>query len=345
LSTNAPFISLDPQRTLSIGSLWRRTLAFVVDGLILYAVGRIVGSAFFDKLSHLGPLALLLGFCLALAYFAILDSGIGSGQTLGKRLLRLKVVNAQGSLIKWERSAARYTFFALPYFLIGLRFPIESTPWIIPFLISFIAFGIGGSTLYLLVFNRRTGQGLHDVTMGTYVVESGASGPLTTEQIWGMHWWAISSFLLLLTLTALSKGVSINWHQKSGHVYQDEEDARLIEKLGGVQTSEVRVLGSNRSDRGAILNLLPKKKRAIVTVQWTGEAGDRQSIADQAARIILQNDPRVEKQDLIRIEVGRVYDLGIASGNDYQTFTHTYAEWSQRVLGASPAQSPTPTHQ
>ena len=228
MSTKASFIPFHPSQARSIGPLWRRVLAFVVDGLILYAVGRLVGFAFFGRLSQLGPSALLLGFCLALAYFAILESDIGDGQTLGKRLLRLRVVNAQGSLIKWERSAARYTVFALPYFLVGLRFHIEPTYWIIPFLVPFIAFGIGGSTFYLLVFNRRTRQGLHDVAMGTYVVESGASGPLTTKQIWGMHWLVISSFLLLLTLTAISKGVSINWHQKSGHIYQNEEDARLI---------------------------------------------------------------------------------------------------------------------
>jgi hypothetical protein len=34
----------------------------------------------------------------------------------------------------------------------------------------------------------------------------------------------------------------------------------------------------------------------------------------------------------MRIEIGRSYSLGIASGNDYQSFTHTPGEWNQRLF-------------
>jgi uncharacterized RDD family membrane protein YckC len=145
---------------------------------MLYAAGRIVGAAFFNTLSRLGQWALLLGFSLALAYFGTLESYVGGGQTLGKRLLQLKIVNPQGKLIPWERAAARYTIFAVPYFLIDPSLTAVRTTWIIPFLIIFTTLGVGGSTLYLLVFNRRTRQGLHDLVVGTYVVNSRVSGPL-----------------------------------------------------------------------------------------------------------------------------------------------------------------------
>lgn len=117
MSTYAPFTSFDPRQADPIGSLWRRFSAFVIDGLILYAVGRSVGAVFFSSLAQLGPWGHLLGFSIALAYFATLDSRVGGGQTLGKRLLRLRVVNAQGSTIPWARSAVRYVIIAIPYFL------------------------------------------------------------------------------------------------------------------------------------------------------------------------------------------------------------------------------------
>jgi len=340
LNTNAPLISFTSPLVHVVGSLWRRILAFVVDGLILYAVGRVIGTIFLRGLSLLGPWALLVGFCLALAYFGTLESEIGRGQSLGKRLLRLRVANSQGSLIKWKTSAARYTIFAIPIFLIGLRLPAQSTPWIVPFLLPFIAFGIGGSTLYLMLFNRRTRQGLHDIAVETFVADTHASGSLTTKRVWGMHWWVIGAFLSLLTLTALSKGISINWHLKSGHVYQNEEDVRLIEKLGGVQTAEVLVSGTIHQDGYAIRAILPKKKCVTVIVQWNGEIGARQSFAGQVAKIILQYDPRAEEQDLVRIEVGRSFNLGIASGNDNESFIYTPTEWHQRVFGGLPYATP-----
>ncbi len=76
-----------------------------------------------------------------------------------------------------------------------------------------------------------------------------------------------------------------------------------------------------------------------------GETGAREAFADQVAEIILQNDPRVEKQDLVSIEVGQSYSLGFASSNDYQIFTRTPAEWHQRVLGVASTKGETPTQQ
>ena len=340
MSTYAPFTSFDPRQADPIGSLWRRFSAFVIDGLILYAVGRSVGAVFFSSLAQLGPWGHLLGFSIALAYFATLDSRVGGGQTLGKRLLRLRVVNAQGSTIPWARSAVRYVIIAIPYFLLGPKDPAEISTWIIPFLIIFITLGIGGSTLYLLAFNRRTRQGLHDIAVGTYVVDPAVSGPLKTEPIWAAHWGVIGSFLFLIAFTALSKGIDIEWQHKTGHVSQRLQDERRIEQLGGVQTAEAQLWVPIQLDGGAFANFLPKKKDARITVEWNGEMADREAFADQVAAIILQNDPRAQKQDVIQIKVGRRYDLGIASGNDYQSFTHTFEEWHQRAFGPLPDATP-----
>jgi uncharacterized RDD family membrane protein YckC len=333
LSPNAPFILLYLPEAHHIGSLWRRTFAFVVDGLILYTVGHIVGSACFDTLSRLGHWAHLLGFCLALAYFSTLESSIGGGQTIGKRLLRLRVVDTQGSLINWGKAAVRYTICAAPYFLNGVRYPEEVTTWVVISLIIFIELGVGGASLYLLTFNNRTRQALHDVAVGTYVADSSLPGPFKTEPIWGLHWAVISGFMTLIAFAALSKGINIDWRQKSGYVSQTLSDERLIEKLGGVRAAKVILWTPVQSDRSAYGNFISKKIPSKITVQWTGETVAREAFANQVAGIILKSDPRAEKQDVIRVEVGRSYSLGFASGNDYQSFSHTPAEWRQLVSG------------
>ncbi len=209
--------------------------------------------------------------------------------------------------------------------------------WVILTLIIFTVFGIGVSNLYLLIFNSRTRQGLHDVAVGTFVVKPGVAGPLNPEPIWNLHWWVIICFLFMIALTALSKGISVDWQQKSGYVSQHLQDERLIEKLGGVQMADVLIWSPIRSDSGTRGNFLPKKEPATVIVQWTGKIEAREAFADQVARVILQNDPHVQKQELIRIEIGRSYDLGIASGNDLSIFIHTPIEWSRRVQGISGA--------
>ena len=116
----------------AVASLWPRFAAFVVDAFILYALGRGVGAVFFDTLSQLGPWGHLLGFFIALGYFATLDSSIGNGQTFGKRVLRVRVANAQGTPISLGKSVLRFTVFAIPQFLNGLQLPraIISLDWI-----------------------------------------------------------------------------------------------------------------------------------------------------------------------------------------------------------------------
>lgn len=45
----------------------------------------------------------------------------------------------------------------------------------------------------------------------------------------------------------------------------------------------------------------------------TGEAGSEEEIADQAAKVILQNDHNIQNYGGLRIAVTRGYDLGIGS--------------------------------
>ena len=119
LNVNPPGNSLEQVEVRTVGSLWRRTVAFLLDCLVLYAVGRSVGSIFFDTISRLGPLGRLIGFLSSsriLLYTGI--SHRGWPDFLSKRLLRLRVVDDQGASISWRRSAVRFTVFAIPYFLI-----------------------------------------------------------------------------------------------------------------------------------------------------------------------------------------------------------------------------------
>ena len=75
-----------------VAGFWRRPIAFLIDYLIVGLIGMLLGMLFYDWLVSLGPLARFIGLAIALAYFGVLNSEIGHGQTVAKRLLRIKVV-------------------------------------------------------------------------------------------------------------------------------------------------------------------------------------------------------------------------------------------------------------
>src|SRR6266567_4130817 len=70
-----------------IASFWRLLGAFFLDSIILGIAAFVLAIPFFSTLSRLGPYGRLVGIFLALPYYGILNSRIGDGQTLGKRIL------------------------------------------------------------------------------------------------------------------------------------------------------------------------------------------------------------------------------------------------------------------
>lgn len=94
---------------------WKRTFAYVIDNMITGTIVAIVyiacvlallpysSNAFYLALWSIAPTAL----GLHLTYFAISESS-SCQATLGKRLLKLKVVDCQGNQASYARAFARH---------------------------------------------------------------------------------------------------------------------------------------------------------------------------------------------------------------------------------------------
>jgi len=350
LSSLAPPIADDPlsaDKTLPpsrpIGVLWRRFVAFAIDVIVLGLVGFAISLPFFETFSRLGPWGSLVGFCLALPYFAILNSDVGNGQTLGKRLMHLQVIDKKGNTISFWRSVVRYAVLAVPYFLNEMTLPATRTPWAGSTLVAVVVAGVGGATLYLVLFNRHTRQGIHDLAIGSYVADADKDGILKIEPIWGAHWVILS---LLLIALFLGTGVLGDKLAQWGPFPQLLQDVRLVEGMEGVQAAGVQDLNTGSSGSGE------KKKILVINVYWVGKSADKhafaddwkerfagkwenqRAFADQVAKLIIEHDPTVKEHDELKITVIRGYSLGIAHYQVSYYYQHTPAEWTVRLFGA-----------
>ena len=295
----------------------------------------VIDAACFDSLSQLGPWGRLLGFCIALVYFACFESRIGGGQTVGKRWLKLRVVDRNGYAVSFGRAIVRYAIFAIPLFLNQIDIPTTRTPLILSFLISLVVFGVGGSTLYLMVFNRSTRQGLHDLAVGAYVTKADDTGQMEVKPIPRAHWAAVG---LVFALTTAAWTFS-NMLEKRAPFHQMRQDAFFIEQMDGVQRARVLDTLSHSGTGGEA------KKVLLVSVILTKKTANEEAFADNAARILLQKDRNAQEYDELSVRIFRGYDMGIGTRWNHEEFAHTPVEWRQRVLGASPGQTPSSTHQ
>lgn len=144
----------------------------MIDMVIVAAVCFGVGWLAMDYVSTLGPNGRLIGLALGVAYFGITASGLGGGQSVGMRLLGLKVVSASGRPLGLAVALGRAVLLVTPVILNGWMFAVPTTPWayfLAALGISAVA-GLVLAQIYLLIFNRPTRRLAHDLAFGSVMV-------------------------------------------------------------------------------------------------------------------------------------------------------------------------------
>jgi uncharacterized RDD family membrane protein YckC len=124
---------------------WIRVVAYIIDAILFGIVGNLINSLFFRFNNVQASQA--VGLILSAIYFTWLwsESSPWPGQTVGMKILNLKVVRTDGSILTLSQAFIRW---------VGL-------------LISFFAIFIG---VIWVAFDANK-QGWHDKIAGTYVVK------------------------------------------------------------------------------------------------------------------------------------------------------------------------------
>lgn len=303
-----------------IAGFWTRLLAFIIDGLLLGVVGFLLGLMFFDAFARLGGWGRLIGFIIALLYFGVLNSSHGKGQTIGKRITNIKIVDRDGQLIPLNKSFLRYTILALPFFLNGALMPPSVMMSALGVVIGMIIFGIGGAIIYLYIFNRRTRQSLHDLAVGSFVVRTSAPEPPALMRVWKYHYLIVGIWcLIILSFVAIISPMI----QRRGVFPELIALHDSIQNSGKVHMSSVFVgtsWGANREIQYLTINAIWKNKPASPEVA-----------ASEIASIILREYPDVMNKDILAVTITYGFDIGIASG--WQSYNEHYSpsEWRQKL--------------
>ena len=123
---------------------WIRVLAFIIDSIILYVVNLIVGVVLNPSTTGRSGIQTLLGIIYFTYFWSA--SSLWPGQTVGDKLLNLRVIKTDGTDLTIVQAFIRY---------VGL-------------VVSFIVIFIG---VIWVAFDPNK-QGWHDKIAGTYVVKT-----------------------------------------------------------------------------------------------------------------------------------------------------------------------------
>ncbi len=290
-----------------------------LDGLILGCVGFPLGMLFFDPLSRLGAWGRLIGFLISAAYFGILNSRIGGGQTLGKRALRIQVVQSTGLPISLRRSITRFVIVGAPYFANGLALPVSRTPMAVTIVLSILVFGVGSAVIYLYIFNRPTRQSLHDLLVESSVVLK-RPGSIPFAPLWRGH---VAILVAILSITTLSSVVigKVIWVRF--HIPELMKVLGAVETSRGVQAASVfsgRFWGPQGSgEYFSVIALLKEEPDSL------------EGALDRIAGIVMAEFPGVMSKDQLSVGVAYGFDIGIARARRNLNTVLPPQDWVKRM--------------
>lgn len=306
----------------AICGFWRRLGAFLLDWLILAAPLEVLGWLYFDRLARIGDWGAIVGIVVAVVYFGILGSSIGNGQTIGMRVGKIKVVDAEGKLLPVSKSLLRYTILWIPVALSGAAMP-NPLPAVINVALFFI--------IYLYIFNRLTRQSLHDVAVGSFVVQAATAGQPIHQRMWKPQ-WVIASGCVVIGIVA---SVLFSTMIRVGPFPELFAIQRQIAASGKVR--QVGVQAINSWSNGETSHYI------VVTAIWNGRPIDYEKAAAELAAIALRADPNLVKRDALQISIHTGFNLGLATGSLSRSFSHSPSEWQQLVSPATSSQPPRKT--
>lgn len=307
---------------------WRRIFAFIVDSFVLGAVGVALGFGFFDAFAALGEQGRWIGFVVAAMYFGVMNSRIGGGQTLGKRLLGIEVINASGEHISVARSLVRYAILGFAFELNFAVLPASAALSAMAVVLGILAVMIVVTTGYLFVFNTRSRRTLHDFVVGTYVVNKGGSGEAPSYPFWRGH------VVILMFVAALFAAVGSVAAGKIKSLTPGLSDAYAAVLATGKVRSAGLFVGNRWESRNGHRSTV---SFVTCTAVWKHRPADYAVDAAEIAAVVLKNYPVANEKDAIVIQITYGYNIGIAHGSISQHFEHTPAEWKALIAGFNPA--------
>lgn len=307
-----------------IAGFWKRLIALFIDLLLLGGVGFVLGVFFESTFVEIDAWGKLIGFVIALGYFGVMNSQLAKGQTIGKRIVNIKVVDSENLSISLNKSLVRYSILSIPFFLNGTYFSAESDFSCLAYLLFPVFFGGMLAISYLYVFNRTTRQSLHDLAVGTYVINGEASS-LAFNVVWKPHLALVATFFVIFAVAPVFM---------SG-LFSDIVETQPFKDLAETQ----KILLNDEDVKNAAVTsgstTFTSSEHGTSTITRTNAhiylyANDvsNDALAVKFARIIMENYPEAKSKDSLNVTLTYGFDIGIWSQWFNQTHTFNPAEYA-----------------
>jgi uncharacterized RDD family membrane protein YckC len=323
-----------------IATIGSRLLALIVDSLLIGIVGFLFGHFLPSLIKSLNGYEQSIGLVFSLIYLTLCNSNYRKGQTWGKEFFNIQVVTTSGDFLSIKQSLFRSLTLVGPYFLTDLVPVILPNNSILSFLSTALFQAFNLSIIIIFLANKKTRQSLHDLIMGTYVVNTSRSETAIRIVPASKKLYYIFYGLLVLSLSYYSilyfqnnfantnkfQNIETNNNNNNNNnngasklaediqSFSDGATAKFTERtktVNGVSSHEIEVSFSDIAFDEDHLENNPIVKKTIV--------------------YLLDSITNVADYDHIIISFHQGFDIGIASSDKNYNISKTPKEWEAFV--------------
>ncbi len=153
---------------------WKRLVSDFLDAVFLAGVGFLLSLVTGDLFFEVGSQGAWIGLVISFLYTGLLQTSLGRGQSMGKKILGIQVLAMDGSYLSFPKSFLRYGVLAFFVYnqaiaqMLGLTLNLDWTSILYTILVFCALLGC-----FLMVPIHPLKRGLHDLVAGSLVVKKG----------------------------------------------------------------------------------------------------------------------------------------------------------------------------
>jgi uncharacterized RDD family membrane protein YckC len=188
--------------------LFRRFIAYTIDGIISLIVGVAITYPFTSYFYQHDSLEPISAFVISLLYFTVMDSNLVRFQSPGKSIMGIKLVTINNDKLEVKKSFLRTLFVIFPLmnrslgvFLTAEIFGNESI-LLFSHYSFFMLIALTGSGISIFPLFHSQNRGVHDILFSTTMLQA------PTKEFSPKNWSSIPTTLALLCIIATAFGLS-----------------------------------------------------------------------------------------------------------------------------------------
>jgi len=298
-----------------ISKFWMRIIAYLIDYSILAILGFLILLLIKPFVFKIGELGRIIGFTIFIIYHGGMNSKLFNGQTLGKKIIKIKVTKMNGKSLTLFKSIIRSSILGMPIFLNKVNIPSSSDSILMKVtlsLITFIIFFGFISTAYLYIFNKRTRQTLHDFAFNSVVVLDNSSPRNNDfEKVRKIHFVLVGLFACIFGI--ISFFFVMNSVGGTTSKFVDAQNIRAeIQSLPSVRNVSINENTMTMRTGGSSTTTL----NLNITIFLNDEMEEKKISTEDIKSVLRMHEVYVRNFDYLNVQYVVSANIGLASFNN-----------------------------